>query len=176
MRPFLLFLENMRPLIQAGKVAFDDVIKLFNKQFGRNPEGMEVIGIRKEFTKEAPAQVIDIKSKLPATAPYSEKNPKGWMPSAEEESSMMGRLKSKIEDLKEQSSKYKDQSVGDFVSDYFGISKKSQTPVTDKIQKKLGDVKLYGDETFEELQTIIDTGVHPRTKNSEGGLNCLMGM
>jgi hypothetical protein len=70
MRPFLLFLENMRPLIQAGKVAFDDVIKLFNKQFGRNPEGMEVIGIRKEFTKEAPAQVIDIKSKLPATAPY----------------------------------------------------------------------------------------------------------
>ena len=169
MRPFLLFLENMRPLIQAGKVAFDDVIKLFNKQFGRNPEGMEVIGIRKEFTKEAPAQVIDIKSKLPATAPYSEKNPKGWMPSAEEESSMMGRLKSKIEDLKEQSSKYKDQSVGDFVSDYFGMSKKSQTPVTDKIQKKLGDVKLYGDETFEELQTIIDTGVHPRTPKAIGG-------
>jgi hypothetical protein len=59
---------------------------------------------------------------------------------------------------------YKDTSVSDFMSDYFDMPKKSKTPATDKMQKMLGDVKLYGDETFDELQIIKDTGKHPRDK------------
>ena len=64
---------------------------------------------------------------------------------------------------------YKDTSVSDFLSDYFGMPKKSKTPVTDKMQKMLGDVKLYGDETFEELEIIKNTGKHPRDKKAYGG-------
>jgi hypothetical protein len=37
------------------------------------------------------------------------------------------------------------------------------------MQKLLNDVKLYGDETFDELQIIKDTGEHPRDKKANGG-------
>jgi hypothetical protein len=160
------FLTNIGPMIQKGRVAFDDVIKMFKRQFGRDPEGIEIVAVRKEFAKEPMGEVIDIKSKLPTNAPYSNKNPGGWMPKDGEYGGLES-LRGKIDDLKEQSSKYKDMSVSDFMSDYFNMPK-SKTPVTDKIQKQLGDVKLFGDETFEELQIIKDTGKHPRNK-ADGG-------
>ena len=184
MKAFLTFLANIKPLIQEGKILYDDAVKLYRKNFNKDPEGVEALQLRKEFSKAAEGQkVIPISPKLPKDAPYSEKNPRGWMPTAEEESGIMSKLKGQIEDLKQQASKYEDMSVSDFMSDYFGMSKKSKTPVKDKIQKQLGDVKLFGDETFEELQIIKETGKHPRNKANggrikykKGGLNYLMGL
>ena len=168
MKAFLTFLANIKPLIQEGKILYDDAVKLYRKNFNKDPEGIEALQLRKEFSKAAEGEkVIPIAPRLPKEAPYSEKNPSGWMSTAEEESGIMSRLKGQIDDLKEQASKYEDMSVSDFMSDYFNMPK-SKTPVTDKIQKQLGDVKLFGDETFEELQIIKETGKHPRNK-ADGG-------
>jgi hypothetical protein len=78
------------------------------------------------------------------------------------------KLKKELEEMEKLGQPYKDTSVSDFMSDYFDMPKKSKTPATDKMQKMLGDVKLYGDETFEELQIIKDTGKHPRNKAAGG--------
>jgi hypothetical protein len=60
---------------------------------------------------------------------------------------------------------YKETTVGDFIADYFDMPKKT-TPK--KTITELNGVKLYGDETFEELQIIKDTGKHPRNKAAGG--------
>ena len=44
---------------------------------------------------------------------------------------------------------------------------KTEKPFSETIEETLG-VKLYGDETFEELMIIKETGKHPRNK-AEGG-------
>jgi hypothetical protein len=77
-------------------------------------------------------------------------------------------FKDLLEEMEKLGQPYKDTSVSDFMSDYFDMPKKSKTPATDKMQKMLGDVKLYGDETFDELQIIKDTGKHPRNKAAGG--------
>ena len=66
------------------------------------------------------ADVIDLSKKLPEDAPYSEKNPTGWMEGLES-------LKYKVDDLAEQGKKYKETTVGDFIDDYFGMGKKVET-------------------------------------------------
>ena len=49
---FVKFLvEEAVPLIRAGKATFEDIVLKFKAQFGREPEGVESIAIRKEFTK-----------------------------------------------------------------------------------------------------------------------------
>jgi hypothetical protein len=174
-KEFLNFLMNVGPMIQKGRASFDDIIKIFKRQFGRDPEGIEVVSIRKEFAKEPMGEVIDIKSKLPANAPYSDKNPGGWMPKDGEYGGLEA-LKGKIDELQEMGKEYEKTSPMDVFYDYFGIDKskvkypeKSKTPFTDAAQKMVGDVKLFGDETFEELQIIKQTGQHPRNKKAAGG-------
>ena len=51
----------------------------------------------------------------------------------------------------------------------------SKTPFTDRVQAEIGDVKLYGDETFEELEIIRTTGKHPRDKADGGRVNLQVG-
>lgn len=47
---------------------------------------------------------------------------------------------------------------------------KGETPFTDIVQKEIGDVKLYGNETFDEIEFIRKNKKHPRDKKSKGGL------
>ena len=47
---------------------------------------------------------------------------------------------------------------------------KGETPFTDMVQKEIGDVKLYGDETFDELEFIRKNKRHPRDEKAKGGL------
>ena len=47
---------------------------------------------------------------------------------------------------------------------------KGETPFTDIVQKEIGDVKLYGDETFDELEFIRKNKRHPRDKKAKGGI------
>ena len=47
----------------------------------------------------------------------------------------------------------------------------SDTPFTDMVQKEVDGVKLYGDETFGELDIIRKTGKHPRGEpKAQGGI------
>jgi hypothetical protein len=47
---------------------------------------------------------------------------------------------------------------------------KGKTPFTDMVQKEIGDVKLYGDETFDELDFIRKNKRHPRDEKAKGGI------
>ena len=47
---------------------------------------------------------------------------------------------------------------------------KGKTPFTDIVQKEIGDVKLYGNETFDELEFIRKNKRHPRDEKAKGGL------
>ena len=47
---------------------------------------------------------------------------------------------------------------------------KGKTPFTDMVQKEIGDVKLYGDETFDEIEFIRKNKRHPRDEKAKGGI------
>ena len=149
------------------------LIRKFQKEFGRMPMGSELDNLKKiAMESEEATKIIPFKAR--PDSPYGKEG--GWMPTPEEESGMMSRLKGKIDELKEIGKKYDETSPMDIFYDYFGIDKskvkypeQSKTPFKDKMQKMVGDVKLYGDETFEELQIIKQTGEHPRNKKASGG-------
>jgi hypothetical protein len=123
-----------------------------------------------QAVKGPKADVIDLSKRLGPDAPYSAQNPEGWMPKEGEYIPRLGEgiksLKKEVDDLGETASKYKETTVGDFIADYFDMPKKT-TPK--KTITELNNVKLYGDETFEELDIIKQTGKHPRDKKAKGG-------
>jgi hypothetical protein len=150
------------------------------KKFGKEAEGLSDTMLKRQA-----AEQVDEMSKV---VPFPEKNITDWTkdrpktgPKADvktfpkqkkltpEPKTSIERLEKELEEMEKLGQPYKDTSVSDFMSDYFDMPKKSKTPATDKMQKMLGDVKLYGDETFDELQIIKDTGEHPRDKKANGG-------
>jgi len=156
------------------------LIREFEIKYGRMPFGKELDQLKILANEEETRQkVIRIpEEKLP---PFYEarpiEGPKAEVkqfpkekivrkPSETTEAGGLERIAKELEDMQEIGKEYKDTSVSDFLSDYFDMPKKSKTPVTDKMQKMLGDVKLYGDETFEELEIIKNTGEHPRKNKS----------
>ena len=46
----------------------------------------------------------------------------------------------------------------------------NKTPFTDMVQKEVEGVKLYGDETFNEIEFIRKNKKHPRDEKAKGGL------
>jgi major membrane immunogen (membrane-anchored lipoprotein) len=149
------------------------------KKFGKEAEGLSDTMLKRQA-----AEQVDEMSKV---VPFPEKNITDWTKErpktgskadvktfpkqkklTPEPKTSIERLEKELEEMEKLGQPYKDTSVSDFMSDYFDMPKKSKTPATDKMQKMLGDVKLYGDETFDELQIIKDTGKHPRNKAAGG--------
>ena len=147
------------------------------KKFGKEAEGLSDTMLKRqaaeqvdEMSKVVPfpeKNITDWTKERPKTGPKADvkKFPTKNKPAAQTYSSDFLDL---LEEMEKLGQPYKDTSVSDFMSDYFDMPKKSKTPATDKMQKMLGDVKLYGDETFDELQIIKDTGKHPRNKAAGG--------
>ena len=127
------------------------------------------------------ADVIDLSKKLPEDAPYSEKNPTGWMEGLES-------LKYKVDDLAEQGKKYKETTVGDFIDDYFGMGKKVETEAEMiarmKKQNKDSVKRLKEKKKTKTAEDIISEGDFDpsgmkdggRIGYAKGGLNYLMGI
>jgi hypothetical protein len=127
------------------------------------------------------ADVIDLSKKLPEDAPYSEKNPTGWMEGLES-------LKYKVDDLAEQGKKYKETTVGDFIDDYFGMGKKVETEAEMiarmKKQNKDSVKRLKEKKKTKTAEDIISEGDFDpsgmkdggRIGYAKGGLNYLMGL
>jgi hypothetical protein len=127
------------------------------------------------------ADVIDLSKKLPEDAPYSEKNPTGWMEGLES-------LKYKVDDLAEQGKKYKETTVGDFIDDYFGMGKKVETEAEMiarmKKQNKDAVKRLKEKKKTKTAEDIISEGDFDpsgmkdggRIGYAKGGLNYLMGI
>jgi hypothetical protein len=147
------------------------------KKFGKEAEGLSDTMLKRQAAEQVDEMmkvipfpeknITDWTKERPKTGPKADvkKFPTKNKPAAQTYSSDFLDL---LEEMEKLGQPYKDTSVSDFMSDYFDMPKKSKTPATDKMQKMLGDVKLYGDETFDELQIIKDTGKHPRNKAAGG--------
>jgi hypothetical protein len=155
----------------------DFLRKEYIAKYGKESEGLADTMLKRkaaekvdEMMKVIPfpeKNITDWTKERPKTGPKADvkKFPTKNKPAAQTYSSDFLDL---LEEMEKLGQPYKDTSVSDFMSDYFDMPKKSKTPATDKMQKMLGDVKLYGDETFDELQIIKDTGKHPRNKAAGG--------
>ena len=112
------------------------------------------------------ADVIDLSKKLPEDAPYSEKNPTGWMEGLES-------LKYKVDDLAEQGKKYKETTVGDFIDDYFGMGKKVETEAEMiarmKKQNKDSVKRLKEKKKTKTAEDIISKGDFDPSGMKDGG-------
>jgi hypothetical protein len=146
------------------------------KKFGKEAEGLSDTMLKRQA-----AEQVDEMSKV---VPFPEKNITDWTkdrpktgPKADvktfpkqkkltpEPKTSIERLEKELEEMEKLGQPYKDTSVSDFMSDYFDMPQKA--PPKRNITE-LNNVKLYGDETFEELQVIKDTGKHPRNKAAGG--------
>jgi hypothetical protein len=143
--------------------------------------GKESEGLADTMLKRKAAEKVDEMMKV---IPFPEKNITDWTkdrpktgPKADvktfpkqkkltpEPKTSIERLEKELEEMEKLGQPYKDTSVSDFISDYFDMPQKAPPK---KTITELNDVKLYGDETFEELQIIKDTGKHPRNKAAGG--------
>jgi hypothetical protein len=146
------------------------------KKFGKEAEGLSDTMLKRQA-----AEQVDEMSKV---VPFPEKNITDWTkerpktgPKADvktfpkqkkltpEPKTSIERLEKELEEMEKLGQPYKDTSVSDFLSDYFDMPQKAPPK---KTITELNDVKLYGDETFDELQIIKDTGKHPRNKAAGG--------
>ena len=50
------FLKVLGPLLRKGKLSYDDALKRFRAQYGRNAEGVEKVAIKSEIEKAPPVQ------------------------------------------------------------------------------------------------------------------------
>jgi hypothetical protein len=144
--------------------------------------GKESEGLADTMLKRKAAEKVDEMMKV---IPFPEKNITDWTkdrpktgPKADvktfpkqkkltpEPKTSIERLEKELEEMEKLGQPYKDTSVSDFMSDYFDMPQKAPPK---KTITELNNVKLYGDETFEELQIIKDTGEHPRDKKANGG-------
>lgn len=149
------------------------------KKFGKEAEGLSDTMLKRQA-----AEQVDEMMKV---IPFPEKNITDWTkdrpktgPKADvktfpkqkkltPETEGLGsfdKLKKELEEMEKLGQPYKDTSVSDFLSDYFDMPQKAPPK---KTITELNNVKLYGDETFDELQIIKDTGEHPRDKKANGG-------
>ena len=153
------------------KIILDRLIKGYEKVTGKQPEGLDLTMIKREAYEKAEdsAKVVDMEGKtLDPSKP------------------IMGG-KQMIEESDVVISKG-ERPFGDNIRDAYskaGRSKRDANKMIEaldspgakksyQIMEEALGVRLYGDETFEELMKIKETGVHPRgeppIKKAEGGI------
>ena len=109
-----------------------------------------------KVTKGSKAEVVDLSKKLPESAPYSEKNPKGWMPTDKE----VGFNQNLVDDTVE-----------------LLMSKSDPKSFQNELVNIMTRKGTYADYSEAEIKAILDT-IHPEkfAKGGQVGLNYLMGM
>ena len=142
------------------------LIRKFQKDNGRMPFGSELDKLKilaKE--DEARKKVVRIDEFLPPSAPYSAQNPEGWMEGIE-------GLRKDVDDLSKTASEYKDKTVGDFLSDYFGMGKKAETEeeMIERMNKQNKDaVKRLKEKKIRSAEEIMDDGDFDPSGMKDGG-------
>jgi len=121
------------------------------------------------------ASVTDITKKLPEDAPYSEKNPKGWMPTEGEEAAIQSRVGRPETGFSQ-----------NLVDDTINLLKdKDQKSMSDELKKIMLREGTYADynETerkaiFDGIQKILESrgGYLNYAKGGSVGLDYLMGL
>jgi len=189
---FVKFLvEEAVPLIRAGKATFEDIVLKFKAQFGREPEGVESIAIRKEFTKPE-GKLVDMQGNtldpnkpimggtqegIPTTIEGKTKNMSveeimDFVQGKKGKGAVTTADKAPVTSKVERNRMFEDMDKR--INDEMELLKdmqtdKSKTRMGSKVDYgKIGEmfpnVALRGDETFDELLIIERTGKHPRDK------------
>jgi len=147
-------------MIRAGMTIAEAILQLtkgFRKMMGRDPDGLEKIKIQQEAAKriEEVNKVVDMEGNVIDTS-------KGIMGGKQIQDSP--EFGSKI---RETYDKAKGPGKGQEMVD--ALKSPGAKKSYEIIEEQLG-VKLYGDETFEEIMEIQRTGKHPRGEpKAEGG-------
>ena len=147
-------------MIRPGMKIAEAILQLtkgFRKMMGRDPDGLEKIKIQQEAVKriEEVNKVVDMKGNVIDTS-------KGIMGGRQiQDSPEFGEKVRRIYD------RAKGPGKGDEMVD--ALKSPGAKKTKDIIEDQLG-MKLYGDETFEEILEIQKTGKHPRGEpKAEGG-------
>jgi hypothetical protein len=189
---FVKFLvEEAVPLIRAGKATFEDIILKFKAQFGREPEGVESIAIRKEFTKPE-GKLVDMQGNtldpnkpimggtqegIPTTIEGKTKNMSvkeimDFVQGKKGKGAVTTADKAPVSSKVERNRMFEDMDKR--INDEMELLKDMQSSKSkarmgsnvdyEKIGEMFPNVALRGDETFDELLIIEKTGKHPRDK------------
>ena len=138
------------------KRIYDNLIAEYVKRTGKKPEGIDLLKLKLQAQEEArqAAKVVEFKPRK--DSPYGK--PGGWMPTEEEAEGIMSRLSSDVKNIEKKSQELKEMG---------GKGKTKAGKINyEEMQKEFPNVKLFGDESFDELLEIEKTGVHPRNNKS----------
>ncbi len=140
------------------QIILDRLIRGYQKMMKKDPEGLDLIKIKQEARQRADesAKVVDMEGKT--------LNP---------EKPIMGGTQDFGEDIKKIYDEAKGPGKGDeMVEALKSPGARASTEIIEKqIQETFPDIKLFGDETFEEILEIQKTGKHPRMKADGGRIN-----
>ena len=124
-------------------------------------------------TKGPKASVTDITKKLPEDAPYSEKNPKGWMPSESEmielgNPSVAERTGGMYKETKSRGIMSKTTFDEKLVNDTIDLlkSKTDEKSFQDEIKKIIGRKGTYEDYSDAEIKGVLE-GIEKKVKKAE---------
>ena len=143
-------------------IFLERLIKGYEKVTGKKPEGIELTMIKREAYQKAEdsAKVVDMEGKtLDPSKPImgGKQDFGGGIREIYDEAKGPGKGDEMVEALK---------SPG---------ARKSTEIIEKQIQETFPDIKLFGDETFEEILEIQRTGKHPRMKADGGRINFRLG-
>ena len=147
------------------KIIFDRLVRGYRSMMGKDPEGLDLLKVKMEARQKAldTTKVVNQKGlTLDPDKPIVGGTQEG-----------IPTIKTKFDEELDEFNLTKDDPMGDLEKIVKGEGEtglpKKEAPqgVKDILEEELG-VKLYGDETFDELMIIKNTGKHPRDM-ADGG-------
>jgi hypothetical protein len=173
------------------QIIFDRLMRGFEKVTGKVAEGLDRIKIQQEAKRRAEdsAKVVDMEGRnLDPEKPIMggrQTNEESYnrlidpeSPLGEKLAKIRGRGKQDFgKDIRETYDEAKGPGKGDeMVEALKSPGARASTDIIEKqLQETFPDIKLFGDETFEEIMEIQKTGKHPRMKADGGRVNLQLG-
>ena len=169
------------------QIILDRLIRGYQKMMKKDPEGLDLIKIKQEARQRADesAKVVDMKGKtlnpdkpIMGGTQQMDEAPKSKVMEAAE--SFFGPI-GKKDDFGEGIKKIYDEAKGPGKGDEMVEALKSPGAIKSseiieaQLKETFPDIKLFGDETFEEILEIQRTGKHPRMKADGGRINFALG-
>ena len=154
------------------KIIFDRLVRGYKSMMGREPEGLDLLKVKMEAREKALATTKVVNQKgltLDPDKPITGGTQEG-----------IPTIKTKFDEELDEFNLSKDDPMGDLEKIVKGEGDtglpKKEIPrdVKETFEEELG-VKLYGDETFDELMIIKNTGKHPRDMADGGRIGLSIG-
>jgi hypothetical protein len=154
------------------KIIFDRLVRGYKSMMGREPEGLDLLKVKMEAREKALGTTKVVNQKgltLDPDKPITGGTQEG-----------IPTIKTKFDEELDEFNLSKDDPMGDLEKIVKGEGEtglpKKEIPrdVKETFEEELG-VKLYGDETFDELMIIKNTGKHPRDKADGGRIGLSIG-